>query len=46
MMPYNLYLPENYDPNKKYPLLFFVADASANIYAVKAPLFQGNGAVV
>ena len=46
VMPYNLYLPENYDPNKKYPLLFFVADASANINAVKTPLFQGNGAVV
>lgn len=46
VMPYNLYLPENYDPNKKYPLLFFVADASANINAIKTPLFQGNGAVV
>lgn len=45
-MPYNLYLPENYDAGRKYPLLFFVADASANINAVKAPLFQGNGATV
>lgn len=43
-MPYNLYLPENYDPAKKYPLLFFVADASANINNDKTPLFQGNGA--
>ena len=43
-MPYNLYLPENYDANKKYPLLFFVADASANINEVTTPLFQGNGA--
>ena len=45
-MPYNLYLPKNYDEGKKYPLLFFVADASANINDVKTPLFQGNGATV
>lgn len=45
-MPYNLYLPENYDPAKRYPLLFFVADASANINDTKAPLFQGNGVTV
>lgn len=45
-MPYNLYLPQGYDPSKKYPLLFFVADASANINHVKTPLFQGNGATV
>ena len=43
-MPYNLYLPEGYDGAKKYPLLFFVADASANINEVTTPLFQGNGA--
>ena len=45
-MPYNLYLPANYDAHKKYPLVFFVADASANINEVKTPLFQGNGATV
>lgn len=45
-MPYNLYLPANYDPTKRYPLLFFVTDASANINDTKAPLFQGNGATV
>ena len=45
-MPYNLYLPENYNPEKKYPLVFFVADASANINEVTTPLFQGNGATV
>lgn len=43
-MPYNLYLPKGYDGTKKYPLLFFVADASANINEVTTPLFQGNGA--
>jgi len=45
-MPYNLYLPKDYSPKKKYPLLFFVADASANINYVTTPLFQGNGATV
>ena len=45
-MPYNLYLPESYDEGNKYPLLFFVADASANINDVRTPLFQGNGATV
>lgn len=45
-IPYNLYLPQNYDPKKKYPLLFFMADASANINAIKTPLFQGNGATI
>ena len=43
-IPYNLYVPEDYNPNKKYPLLLFVADASANINEVTTPLFQGNGA--
>lgn len=38
-MPYNIYLPADYDPAKRYPLLFFVADASANINDVKTPLF-------
>lgn len=45
-MSYNLYLPKDYDPNKSYPLVFFVADASANINNTKTPLFQGNGAAV
>ncbi len=45
-IPYNLYLPKDYDSRKKYPLLFFVADASANINAATTPLFQGNGATV
>ena len=45
-MPYNLYLPKDYDPNKSYPLVFFVADARVNINNTKTPLFQGNGATV
>ena len=45
-MPYNLYLPQNYDTNKKYPLLVFIADASANNNDITTPLYQGNGAAV
>lgn len=43
-MPYNLFLPEGYSAAKKYPLVVFIADASANINEVTTPLFQGNGA--
>lgn len=45
-IPYNLYLPEDYDAEKKYPLVFFVADASANVNDLTAPLWQGNGATI
>ena len=45
-IPYQLYLPKDYDPAKKYPLLFFVADASANVENPKMVLVQGNGAAV
>lgn len=45
-IPYNLYLPEKYDPQKKYPLLFFCADMSANNNDLTTPLYQGMGAVI
>lgn len=45
-LPCNLYLPKDYNSSKKYPLLFFVADASADINETTTPLFQGNGATV
>ena len=45
-LPCNIYLPAGYDSSKKYPLLFFVADASADINVTTTPLFQGNGATV
>lgn len=45
-IPYSLYLPENYDESKEYPLLFFVADASANGDNPVRNLTQGNGAIV
>ncbi len=45
-IPYQLYLPKDYSAAKKYPLLFFVADASANVTDPKMVLVQGNGATV
>lgn len=45
-MPYNIYLPKGYDGSKSYPLVVFIADASANNDDVTTPLYQGNGAVV
>ncbi len=45
-IPYHIYLPKDYDSAKSYPLLFFVADASANINNDDAVLFQGNGATI
>lgn len=43
-MPYNIFLPEGYDGKKKFPLVVFIADASANGNDVTTPLIQGNGA--
>lgn len=43
-LPYNLYLPENYDPEKRYPLVLFIHDAGAAGGSVTQTLYQGNGA--
>lgn len=45
-IPYNLFLPNGYSPDKKYPLMFFVPDASANSNEVKMAIVQGNGATI
>lgn len=45
-IPYSLYLPADYDETKEYPLVFFVADASANGDNPIRNLTQGNGAIV
>lgn len=44
-LPYNLFLPKNYDPQKKYPLVLFIHDAGVASSAVNTPLLQGRGAV-
>lgn len=43
---YNLYIPKNLDPNKKYPLVMFIADSSTAGKGVKAPLMQGYGGII
>ncbi|AHG82787.1 hypothetical protein F542_20780 [Bibersteinia trehalosi USDA-ARS-USMARC-188] len=43
---YNLYTPQNLDPNKKYPLVMFIADASTSGKGAKAPLMQGWGGII
>ena len=43
---YNLYLPENYSAEKKYPAVFFIADGSAAGKAPEFSLTQGYGALV
>lgn len=42
---YNLFVPKDYDPSKKYPLLLYMADASTTDKEVTAPLTQGYGAL-
>lgn len=43
---YNLFIPEKLEKGKKYPLVMFMADASATGPDVKAPLTQGYGSLV
>jgi predicted peptidase len=45
-LAYNLYVPKNLDPNKKYPLVMFIADASTAGKGVQAPLMQGYGGII
>ena len=42
---YNLYIPKNYDKNKKYPLVLFMHDAGVLSEDTKTTLLQGNGAI-
>lgn len=43
---YNLYIPKDYDPKKKYPLVQFIHDAGACGKDTRLALAQGNGALV
>ena len=40
---YNLFVPKDYDPEKKYPLVVFIPDASANGNEAVLALAQGIG---
>ena len=43
---YNLFIPENYDSNKKYPMVQFIPDASLFGKGTLTSLTQGYGALV
>lgn len=43
-LPYNLYLPEDYDSTRTYPLVLFIHDAGVASASVRQTLYQGNGA--
>ena len=43
---YNLYLPENYDEEKEYPMVVFIADSSCAGNDATRSLSQGRGALV
>ncbi|MFC8512174.1 alpha/beta hydrolase-fold protein [Streptomyces sp. NPDC057257] len=45
-LPYNLFIPKDYDESKKYPLVLFMHDASVVSTVTTATLVQGLGAVV
>ncbi len=45
-LPYNLFVPKDYDPTKQYPLVLFMHDASVTGREVTATLTQGLGAVI
>ena len=45
-LPYNLYIPRNYDKNKSYPLVLFMHDASVTGAGTTRTLTQGLGAVI
>ncbi|MFE2420602.1 hypothetical protein [Streptomyces hokutonensis] len=42
---YNLFVPKDYNPRKRYPLVLFMYDASVVNVATEGPLVQGLGAV-
>ena len=45
-LPYNLFVPENYDTNQEYPLMTFIHDDSIVGQDVVAGLTQGYGGVI
>lgn len=45
-VPYNLYIPRNYDKTRTYPLVMFIADSSVVGRETTAPLTQGYGGLI
>lgn len=45
-MPYNLFIPKEYDPTQAYPLVLFIHDAGVCGEDPRLTLVQGTGAVV
>lgn len=43
-LPYNIYLPKDYNPEEQYPLVLFIHDAGVASGPVTHTLYQGNGA--
>ena len=43
-LPYNIYVPKDYNPAEKYPLVLFIHDAGVASGDVTHTLYQGNGA--
>lgn len=44
VLPYNIYLPQDYNPAQQYPLVLFIHDAGTASGAVQQTLYQGTGA--
>jgi predicted peptidase len=44
-LPYNLFVPKDYDPARSYPLVLFMHDAGATSTEATTTLLQGLGAV-
>lgn len=45
VLKYNLYIPKNYDPSKKYPIVLFMHDRGSNSIVSNTTLVQGLGAI-
>jgi len=45
VLRYNLFIPKDYDPARRYPLVLFMHDAGATSDQTRTTLFQGLGAI-
>ncbi len=45
-LDYNLFIPKDYDPAQKYPMLLFIPDATGNGDELDKTLIQGLGATI